>query len=202
LKTVALVDYGIGNTDSVRRALQDCGADVILAKERSEFEKASAIVLPGVGAFGDGMKHLEERGLVELLREQVQEKGIPFLGICLGMQLLAKKGFEDGERPGLGWLDADCARLKPAAQERVPHVGWNSVFVKGGPLLAGLDGRDFYFVHSYALDCRDASAVAGTTPYCGGFVSAVSKGHIHGVQFHPERSQKAGFAVLRAFLAL
>lgn len=205
MKTVALVDYGIGNIDSVRRALQECGAEVLLTAERSGFEKASAIVLPGVGAFGDGMRHLRERGLVELLDEQVLEKKIPFLGVCLGMQMLAKKGFENEASEGLGWIDADCVRLEPASpEERIPHIGWNEAMHDGSsPLFKDLpSGKDFYFVHSYALKCRKASEVVATTPYAGGFASAVGRGHIWGVQFHPEKSQKAGFQLLRNFLSL
>jgi glutamine amidotransferase len=205
VKTVSLVDYGIGNIDSVRRALQDCGAEVILAAGRADFEKSSAIILPGVGAFGDGMKHLRERGLVDVLNEQVLEKGIPFLGVCLGMQMLAKHGFENEQSEGLGWIDADCVRLKPAsAEERIPHIGWNEVAHDGrSALLNGLpSGKDFYFVHSFALACRDRSTVAATTPYAGGFPSVVRHENIWGVQFHPEKSQKAGFQLLRNFLAL
>ncbi len=205
MKTVALVDYGIGNVDSVRRALQECGAEVLLTAERREFEKASAIVLPGVGAFGDGMKHLRDRGLVELLNEQVLEKKIPFLGVCLGMQMLAKKGFENETSDGLGWIDADCVRLEPrSAEERIPHIGWNGAEHDGSsPLFAGLpSGKDFYFVHSYALKCRAPRQVVATTPYAGGFACAVGRDNIWGVQFHPEKSQKAGFQLLRNFLAL
>lgn len=205
MKTVALVDYGIGNVDSVRRALQECGAEVLLTAERSGFEKASAIVLPGVGAFGDGMRHLRERGLVELLNEQVLEKKIPFLGVCLGMQMLAKKGFENEASDGLGWIDADCVRLEPAEPgERIPHIGWNEAAHDGkSPLFKDLpSGKDFYFVHSYALKCRRPAEVVATTPYAGGFACAVGRDHIWGVQFHPEKSQKAGFQLLRNFLTL
>jgi glutamine amidotransferase len=205
VKTVALVDYGIGNVDSVRRALQECGAEVILTSDEKEFEKASSIVLPGVGAFGDGMKHLRERGLVEILNRQVLEKKIPFLGVCLGMQMLAKKGYENEVSDGLGWIDADCVRLEPkSAAERIPHIGWNGAEHDGkSPLFGELpSGKDFYFVHSFALKCRDPKQVVATTPYAGGFASAVGRDNVWGVQFHPEKSQKAGFRLLRNFLAL
>ncbi|MFI5346405.1 MAG: imidazole glycerol phosphate synthase subunit HisH [Elusimicrobiota bacterium] len=203
MKTVALVDYGIGNIDSVRRALQECGAEVVLAAKRDEFERCSAIVLPGVGAFGDGMRHLRERGLVDILNEQVLDKKIPFLGVCLGMQMLARNGFENEDCPGLGWIDADCVRLEPkSSEERIPHIGWNEVCHDGrSPLFQGLpSGKDFYFVHSYALRCRKPEEIAATTPYAGGFASAVGRGNIWGVQFHPEKSQKPGFQLLRNFL--
>lgn len=205
MKTVALVDYGIGNVDSVRRALQECGAEVVMASRREEFERASSIVLPGVGAFGDGMKHLRERGLVSILNEQVLEKKIPFLGVCLGMQMLAKKGFENETSDGLGWIDADCVLLEPkTAEERIPHIGWNEAVHDGSsPLFSGLpSGKDFYFVHSYALKCRKPAEVLATAPYAGGFACAVGRDNIWGVQFHPEKSQKPGFQLLRNFLAL
>lgn len=205
MKAVALVDYGIGNVDSVRRALQECGAEVVLAARREDFERCSSIVLPGVGAFGDGMKHLRERGLVEILNEQVLDKKIPFLGVCLGMQMLAKKGFENEVSEGLGWIDADCVRLEPESEaERIPHIGWNEVVHDGrGGLFRDLpSGKDFYFVHSYALKCRRPGDVLATTPYAGGFASAVGRDNIWGVQFHPEKSQKPGFQLLRNFLAL
>jgi glutamine amidotransferase len=205
VRSVALVDYGIGNVDSVRRALQECGAEVVLASKREEFERCSAIVLPGVGAFGDGMKHLRERGLVEILDEQVLDKKIPFLGVCLGMQMLAKKGFENEVSEGLGWIDADCVLLEPRSEsDRIPHIGWNEAVHDGRPaLFHGLpSGKDFYFVHSFALKCRRPEEILATTPYAGGFPSAVGRDNIWGVQFHPEKSQKSGFQLLRNFLAL
>ena len=205
MKTVALVDYGIGNIDSVRRALQECGAEVVLAAKLADFERCSSIVLPGVGAFGEGMKHLRERGLVEILNEQVLNKKIPFLGICLGMQLLAKKGFENETGDGLGWIDADCALLSPKSEEEhIPHIGWNEVVHDGrSPLFQSLpSGKDFYFVHSYALKCRNPREQLATTPYAGGFASSVGRDNIWGVQFHPEKSQKTGFQLLRNFLSL
>jgi glutamine amidotransferase len=121
------------------------------------------------------------------------------------MQLLAAKGHESGETEGLGWLEAEAVRLEPRnASERIPHIGWNEVRPeRPSPLFTGLaEGKDFYFVHSYHLDCRDPSDVLARTPYCGGVVSAVCRGNIYGVQFHPEKSQKAGFALLRNFIAL
>jgi glutamine amidotransferase len=205
VRTIALVDYGIGNVDSVRRALQECGTEVVLAAKWEEFERCSAIVLPGVGAFGEGMKHLHARGLIELLNEQVLVKKIPFLGICLGMQLLAQKGFENETSVGLGWIDADCIHLESkSTTDRIPHIGWNEAVHDGrSPLFKDLpSGKDFYFVHSYALKCRNLEEVLASTPYAGGFASAVGRDNIWGVQFHPEKSQKPGFQLLRNFLAL
>jgi glutamine amidotransferase len=201
---VALVDYGAGNVDSAGRALEECGADVVLASTPAALERAQAIVLPGVGAFGDGVRGLQERGLVEPLRAHVRERGRPLLGVCLGMQLLADASDEGGtDVQGLGLVPGRVVRLAAEPGERVPHVGWNEVHAtRPSPLLAPLaDGTDFYFVHSFHLRPDDPADAVATTPYAGGFVSAVGRGTAWGVQFHPEKSQRAGFALLRGFLA-
>lgn len=205
MKRVAIVDYGMGNLDSVARAVEECGGQPVVTDRAAEIEIATHIILPGVGAFGDGIRNLRQRSLDETLREHVLVGGIPFLGICLGMQMLATKGWEGGETPGLGWIDGEVRRLEPVdADTRIPHIGWSEVVPAGeSPLFSGIEsGRDFYFVHSYHLACNTKEAVAAVTPYCGGFVSAVARGRIFGVQFHPEKSQRAGFRLLRNFLAL
>jgi glutamine amidotransferase len=205
VKRVAIVDYGMGNLDSVRRAFEECGADPVVTRDRRDLGKAAAIVLPGVGAFSAGMRNLRDLGLDEVLTEQVLEREIPFLGLCLGMQLLASSSREGGSTTGLGWLDARVERFEPTDGERVPHVGWNEVYPSDeSPLFAQVvAGRDFYFVHSYHVVCDGGASVAATTPYCGGFVSAVRRDdHVFGVQFHPEKSQKPGFRVLSNFLSL
>ena len=205
MKTVAIVDYGMGNVDSVARAVQECGAKAVVTADRDELESADSLILPGVGAFKDGMKHLRDRGLPDLLREQAINKRIPFLGICLGMQLMAKRGIESGDTEGLGWLDAVVVRLKSKGpDERIPHIGWNEVHPsRPSPLFTDIpNGKDFYFVHSYHLACKDKPAVLADTPYCGGFISAVAKDNLFGVQFHPEKSQKPGFQLLKNFLSL
>src|SRR5687768_16137204 len=141
------------------------------------------------------MENLERVGLVDALDDQVRRHGVPFLGICLGMQLLATLGREVRDTHGLGWIDGEVTRLEPAPGERVPHVGWNQVeLVTESPLFKGIDaGRDFYFVHSWALRPAAAPHVIATTPYAGGFTSAVHRDNVFGVQFHPEKSQFAGF---------
>jgi len=205
MNRVAIVDYGMCNLDSVRRAVEVCGAEPIVTETPAEVSRADKIILPGVGAFPDAMDRIRERSLDSALGEEVLGQEIPFLGICLGMQLLATTGFEGAETKGLDWIDADVRKLVPAgADQRVPHVGWNSVDVRtGAALFEGVpEGSDFYFVHSFHVDCRDTGDAAGTTPYCGGFVSAIERQHIFAVQFHPEKSQRNGFAVLRNFLAL
>ncbi len=205
MKKVAIVDYGMGNLGSVTRAVEECGGSPVITNNAHELEVANYIVLPGVGAFAIGMRNIRERGLDELLTAQVIGKGIPFLGICLGMQLLATKGWEGEETDGLGWIEGEVKRLQPDGQNvRIPHVGWNEViFTQASPLFSGIPScKDYYFVHSYHLLCRDERDVIARTPYCGGFVSAVGRDNILGVQFHPEKSQQLGFQVIRNFLAL
>ena len=150
------------------------------------------------------MRNLEERGLADAIVHEAQA-GAPLLGICLGMQLLASRGTEAGGADGLGLVPGVVERLQPTvAERRIPHVGWNEVNpAPDQPLFAGLEaGTDFYFVHSFHLRCDSDASVAATTPYVGGFTSAVRRGAVHGVQFHPEKSQAAGFALLRNFLRL
>ncbi len=205
MKKVAIVDYGMGNLGSVARTAEECGGSPVITNRAHDLEVANYIVLPGVGAFAIGMRNIRERGLDELLTAQVIGKGIPFLGICLGMQLLATKGWEGEETNGLGWIEGEVKRLQPDGQNvRIPHVGWNEViFTQASPLFSGiLSGKDYYFVHSYHLLCGNERDVIARTPYCGGFVSAVGRDNIFGVQFHPEKSQRLGFQVIRNFLAL
>ncbi len=205
MKKVAIADYGMGNLDSVARAVQECGCDAVITREARDFELANYIIMPGVGAFPIGMKNIRSYGLEDILREQVLEKNIPFLGICLGMQLLASKGWEGGETEGLGWIDGEVKRLESNHPDvRIPHVGWNEViFNQPSPLFQNIpSGKDFYFVHSYHFSCNHQQEVIASTSYCGGFASAIRRNNIFGVQFHPEKSQKLGFQLLKNFLAL
>ena len=205
MKKVAIVNYGMGNLDSVARAIESCGGKAIVTSQESDFRIADAIVLPGVGSFHLGMKNIKNLHLDEILGEQVIVNKIPFLGICLGMQLLATKGWEGGENDGLGWINGNVIRLKSDDNNvRIPHVGWNEVhFAQPSPLFVNLaSGKDFYFVHSYHFDCDNDSDIIGKTPYCGNFISAINKDNIFGVQFHPEKSQKVGFQVIKNFLSI
>ncbi len=204
MSTVGVVDVGLSNLDSARRALEECGADVRIVTEGRELAGHERIVLPGVGAFPDAMRRLRAAGIETALQELVADGRTPVLGICLGMQLLAATGTEIEPAEGLGLVPADVVRLPSLDGERLPHIGWNEVDpVNGSPLFDGLpDGADFYFVHSFAVRCDEPGHVAATTPYGGGFCSAVENGLVFGVQFHPEKSQRNGFAVLRNFLAL
>ena len=202
--TVAIVDCGISNVDSVARAVEECGGRARLTGDPDELAGAAAIVLPGVGAFPEAMRRLRERGFDEAIREQAAGQGIPTLGICLGMQLLADASEEHSETEGLGLIAGRVVRLEPAAaDERVPHVGWNEVHPEGDPpILRDVEpGKDFYFVHSFRFAPDDEADVLARTPYCGGFASVVGRERVWGTQFHPEKSQKAGFALLRSFLS-
>ncbi|MBN1994974.1 MAG: imidazole glycerol phosphate synthase subunit HisH [Anaerolineae bacterium] len=205
MNKVAIVDYGMCNLDSVARAVEECGGQPMVTDEAGDFEIAHRIILPGVGAFPDAMRNIRQRSLDEILAEQVFGKQIPFLGICLGMQLLATKGWEGGETAGLGWIEGEVQRLQPLDNTtRIPHIGWNEViFNRTSWLFEGVpSGKDFYFVHSYHFGCAKPQNILAYTPYCGQFVSAVGRDWIWGVQFHPEKSQQLGFQVLKNFLAI
>jgi imidazole glycerol-phosphate synthase subunit HisH len=204
MKRVAVVNTRLTNLHSIARAVEECGLQPVVTDHPGDLESVANIILPGVGSFPRAMEHLRDTGLIDALSEQVIEKRIPFLGICLGMQLLATTGREGGDSSGLGWIDGEARLLQPDAGERVPHVGWNDIeFRNASPIFDGIaTGQDFYFVHSYVLRPSDESSITATTSYAGGFAAAVQRDHIFGVQFHPEKSQKPGFAVLRNFLAV
>lgn len=199
---IGVIDYGMGNIRSVLNALAFVGADAELVADSAAAARADRLVLPGVGAFGSGMRRLDERGLTEALPELVAG-GRPLLGICLGMQLLADRGSEHGEHAGLGLIPGGVDRLA-AAPLRIPHVGWNDVSARGATaLLAGLpENPTFYFVHSYEFRPTEPGAVTGVTDYGGPVNAVVESGAVFGVQFHPEKSQKAGLMLLRNFLDL
>jgi glutamine amidotransferase len=203
VKKVAIIDYGMGNIDSVYRAIEECGAAPYVTNRSQEIDLADAIILPGVGAFEKGMKNIRELNLEEVFRKKVFGQKVPFLGICLGMQLLASIGHEFVKTEGLGWIPGEVVYLESKdPSERIPHVGWNEVdFQTDSPLFTGIkSGSDFYFVHSYRFHVENKENILTTTPYCGSFVSAVVDNNIFGVQFHPEKSQKVGFLFLKNFL--
>lgn len=203
--SVVVIDFGMSNLGSVRRSLEECGARVVIAEHPEALKQASHAVLPGVGAFARGMENLRTRGWLPAIRELALEDRVPFLGVCLGMQLLAETGHEGGTTEGLGLVAGEVRRLEPGSpEERVPHVGWNEVYpVADGPMFANIPtGSDFYFVHSYHLVPREDAQFAAYTPYCGRTAAAVVAGNVWGVQFHPEKSSRAGFQLLRNFLAM
>lgn len=202
---VAIIDYGLCNLDSIARAVEECGGDPIVTDDPSDVRASELLILPGVGAFGKAMENLDGARLSDAIREKVAD-ATPMLGICLGMQLLSESGTEFGDHRGLGLIPGTVRRLTPARDgERVPHIGWNELrrHRNEDRLLDGIDpSKDFYFVHSYYFDVADDRDLVATTPYCGGVAAVVNRGTVWGTQFHPEKSQKAGFAVLRNFLAL
>ena len=203
--SVLIIDYGMGNLGSVRRAFEECGGDVVISDNPEDIKSAAHLVLPGVGAFGDGIANLKQGGWIQAIKDGVENDGLPFLGICLGMQLLGDKGFEGGEFSGLGLISGEVKRLVPQDKnERIPHIGWNELYpTQNCPLFVGTTPKtDFYFVHSYHFSPKDPAHIIAETPYCGRFVSAIAKGKIFGVQFHPEKSSSAGFQVIKNFLAL
>lgn len=200
---VAVIDYGMGNLGSVSRALTEIGSDVFVANNPGLLDQADRIVLPGVGSFADGMAHLTEHGWIAEIRQQVVEIGKPFLGICLGMQLLATRGTEGGITPGLGLIDGEVVRIDTlGCTLRIPHVGWNAIELSGtNGLFANVpEGTDFYFVHSYAFQPANLSHALAFTDYGIPIVAAIGFENIFGTQFHPEKSSKAGFQLLRNFL--
>jgi glutamine amidotransferase len=199
---VAIADYGMGNLDSVSRAVEECGSRPLVTGEPRDLAAAAAVILPGVGAFSQGMANIRERGLDRALADDVVANGIPLLGVCLGMQLLASVGYEGGPTPGLDLVPGRVERIEPGEGLRVPHVGWNEVNqTRAHPVFDEIpSGRDFYFVHSYHLRCDHAEDVIATVRYGTDIVAAVSRGNVTGVQFHPEKSQRVGFALLRNFL--
>lgn len=200
---VAIIDYGLCNLDSIRRAVEMCGGDPTVTDDPEALSAANLLILPGVGSFGVAMDNLKARGMDQAIREQTGA-GIPLLGICLGMQLLATHGTEGGDFEGLGLIAGNVVRLKEEhPEDRIPHIGWNSVKAQpeNDPLFAGLAPEtDFYFVHSYHVECRDPAHAVASTPYCGGFTSVIRSGNVAGAQFHPEKSQRAGFRMLTNFL--
>jgi glutamine amidotransferase len=202
---VAIIDYQLGNVRSVANALESLGAKVNISNDPDVLKSSAALILPGVGAFEDGMNNLRALGLIDLLNELVLVQKKPILGICLGMQLMAKTGFENGVHTGLGWLDAEVVRFDftgEISHLKVPHVGWNDVrLVKESPLSSVVTApHSYYFVHSYYMRCADTTDVAGVCEYGHEFTAAIQRDNICGVQFHPEKSQKHGLALMKSFL--
>jgi glutamine amidotransferase len=208
MQSVALIDYGSGNLRSAEKALRKAAeaapADIVVTADPEVVARADRLVLPGVGAFAACMAALSARdGLIAAMGEAVLTRGAPFLGICVGMQLLADRGLEFGSTPGLGWISGEVARLTPSdPAAKIPHMGWNPLTDVGDiPLMAGL-GADphMYFTHSFAFAPSDPSHVAASVDHGGRFAAAVARDNVMGVQFHPEKSQAAGLRLLQNFL--
>ena len=203
LDPVIIIDYGMGNLASIQNMFNSLGVDASITPDPGLIRQARKLVLAGVGAFDAGMSNLRRQGLAEALNDKVVREKTPILGICLGMQLFTRAS-EEGEAPGLGWLEARTVRFVPPVGQaclKIPHMGWNGVHpLRPGRLLEGLsDDARFYFAHSYHVVCDDPSAALCTTRYGYDFMSAVEAGNVHGVQFHPEKSHRYGKILLQNF---
>lgn len=204
---ITILDYGMGNPGSMYNMFRRIGAQAEVASDHEALMSASAIVLPGVGAFDNGMQKLRSTGILEPLALRVLRDKVPFLGVCLGMQLLLECS-EEGVLPGLGWIPGHVKKFDfsglSKTRLKIPHMGWNLVrSTKHATLFRGLDEEArFYFVHSYHVVCSDQAHLLGTSEYGYPFVSAVQKDNIYGVQFHPEKSHRFGMALLKNFAEL
>lgn len=200
---IAIIDYDAGNIKSVEKALQKLGAEVIITKDAQEILAADKVILPGVGAFGDAMTNLKKYGLDEVIH-QVVEKGTPFLGICLGLQLLFERSDETPGVEGLGILKGEILRIPEKENLKIPHMGWNSLHLQNqGRLFQGLSEQSYvYFVHSYYLKAEDEEIVKATTDYSVNIHASVEKDNVFACQFHPEKSSDVGLQILKNFVEL
>ena len=205
-ESIVIIDYNIGNLRSVQKSFEKNDCDAIITNNHEKILNADKIVLPGVGSFRDGMNGLLNLGLVEILNESIINNKKPFLGICLGMQLMANRSYENIETKGLGWIDSEIVKFdfnSTTKDLKIPHVGWNSVtFEADCPLYKGIPNEsDFYFVHSYHYSLNE-NVATGITDYGYQFTSSIQKNNLFGFQFHPEKSQKFGLKIINNFIAL
>ena len=195
---IAIIDYAMGNLRSVEKAVNAAGFDAKITNCIQDLKDASHIIMPGVGAMKDAMEALNKSNLIEEIKKEIK-LGKPFLGICLGMQMLFNKSFEGGKVECLSLIDGDIVKFEDKGQ-KIPHIGWNQIEIKKEtPLLSGIDDLNFYFVHSYHAKCNNKEDILTTTNYSYDFVSSVSKDNMYGVQFHPEKSGDIGIKLLRNF---
>ena len=209
MQTVALIDYGSGNLRSAQKALREAArrhgidADIVVTADPAIVAAADRVFLPGVGAFASCRAGLDATGVYEAMNAAVHGRGVPFMGICVGHQLLATEGLEFGVTPGLDWIGGQVKKLEPSDPAlTIPHMGWNAIaFSRDHALFKGVeDGAHMYFANSFALTLADPADLVATTDHGGPFTAAVAKGNVAGVQFHPEKSQAAGLALLANFL--
>lgn len=203
---IAIIDYGMGNLRSVLKCLERLNVDAFVSSKPTDIEKADKLILPGVGHFGKAMDNLGKQGLTKPLHEKIVGNQTPILGICLGVQLFAR-GSEEGGVEGLGWIDAQVVRLDQTQMDmprKIPHMGWNTLQVKRDcSILRGIGEEDiFYFGHSFHVSANNKNDVVANTEYGYEFASAIHRGSLYGVQFHPEKSHSQGMAILRRFARL
>ncbi len=200
---IAMIDYDAGNIKSVEKALHKLGAEVVITKDADVILHADKVILPGVGSFGDAMGNLKKYGLDEVIHKVV-DKGTPFLGICLGLQLLFERSDETPGVEGLGILKGQILRIPDGENLKIPHMGWNSLHLQNeGKLFQGFEGEPYvYFVHSYYLKAEDEEIVKATTEYGVHIHASVEKGNIFACQFHPEKSSDVGLQILKNFVEL
>jgi glutamine amidotransferase len=201
LSKIVIIDYGMGNLRNVQKGFEFVGFEAKVTRNKREILSASAIVLPGVGAFKDCMENLEKFGLIEPLLRSI-EKGKPYLGICLGLQILFSESEEFGSQKGLDLIKGKVIKFKPNSEHKVPHMGWNTVEIIGEiPMLQGIRSGDFfYFVHSYYVIPEEAKWISTLTQYGINFVSSIWKENLFATQFHPEKSQQKGLKILKNFV--
>lgn len=196
---IAIINYGMGNVASVEKALSHLGYKSVLTSDQEIIRNASCIILPGVGAFAQGMANLHQLGLVDILNKEVLEHKKPFLGICLGMQLIASKGYENAITDGLGWIEGEVRKIDGKGLS-VPHLGWNNITVTKSSMLDKFNDKDFYFIHSYHFDALNPLDVSATVNYGIDLSAIIHKENIFATQFHPEKSQNSGLDLIKYFL--
>lgn len=202
---LSIVDYGMGNIRSVMNAFELLGEKLEITDDPKKLSQSEAIILPGVGAFSDGMMNLKKKGLIEVLQKEIIEKEKPYLGICLGLEFLATKSFEGGEHEGLGWIDGEVIKINPSETSlKVPHMGWEDTqILKKDGLFKEIENPTFYYLHSYffKIDDKEKDVITSICDYGGVSITAtLQKNNIYAVQFHPEKSQTTGIKLLKNFL--
>jgi imidazole glycerol-phosphate synthase subunit HisH len=203
---IVVIDYGMGNIGSIINMIKKAGGESTVTSDPETIDKAKKLIIPGVGSFDNGMKKLSSLGLIDVLNKKVLEEKVPVMGVCLGMQLLGNSS-EEGQLPGLGWIDADTIRFRFEGENqklRIPHMGWNNIFIKKtGSLFNDMyDDPSFYFVHSYHVVCNNPEDILAVTNYGFDFVSSLQHENIMATQFHPEKSHKYGLKVIKNFVEL
>ncbi len=203
---IVIIDYGMGNIGSIINMIKKAGGESTVTADPDVIDKASKLIIPGVGSFDNGMKNLSSLGLINILNKKVIDEKVPVMGVCLGMQLLSKSS-EEGQLEGLGWIDAQTIKFNfenEVEKLRIPHMGWNNVAIKkAGSLFTDMyEDPSFYFVHSYHVVCNNPDDVLATTNYGFDFVSSLQHNNIMATQFHPEKSHKFGLKVIKNFVEL